>query len=111
MTVFCERRTPCSIPSHGLRNEISANRLWSVKRLHKQSWLHRLLTVMWQKFRFGAETIDATKSSPEPPRLRGTSRCATRGTMEVMNVTGLEVCCGYLLIIDCLGVRVCSFPS
>jgi hypothetical protein len=35
---------------------------------------------MKEKFRFGAETMDATKNGPEPLRLKCTSRCASRGT-------------------------------
>ena len=41
------------------------------------TWLARL--SIWLKFRFSAETMDATKSGPEPLRLRDRSRCASRG--------------------------------
>src|SRR5258708_33660304 len=37
------------------------------------------LLEMLEKFRFSAETMDATKNGPEPLCLRGPSCCASRG--------------------------------
>jgi hypothetical protein len=65
-----------------MRNEFTTSRRCSGKRLYKQSWSHTNKQAIW-KSRFGAETMDAMKNSPEPLRLRFASRCASCGMSPV----------------------------
>ena len=72
---------------------LTASRLCSVRQLHAPSRSQRLLSSRSGRSSAGvAEPIDATKNHPEPFRLRGTSRCASRGKSQLYTVVNTFRC-------------------
>jgi hypothetical protein len=76
-----------------MRNEFTTSGLCSAKRLYKQSRSHREPSKRDGRSSASVQkTMDATKNSPEPLRLRCASCCASGGMTCVLinrNTTGL----------------------